>query len=72
MRDLEKQSKNPTAFAMFLRKRLANANLQSIEKLKNERILRFGFSATDEIGQAENYTLIVQLTGRSANILLLD
>jgi predicted ribosome quality control (RQC) complex YloA/Tae2 family protein len=72
LRDLEKQSKNPTAFVMFLRKRLAGAILNSIEKLENERVLRFAFSAKDELGQAENYTLIVQLTGRSANLLLLD
>ena len=72
LRDLEKQSKNPTAFVMFLRKRLAGAVLNSIEKLENERVLRFAFSAKDELGQAEDYTLIVQLTGRSANLLLLD
>ena len=72
MRDLEKQSKNPTAFVMFLRKRLANAVLQSIEKLENERILHFAFSAVDEIGQTESYTLVAQLTGRSANLFLLD
>ncbi len=57
---------------MFLRKRLANAVLDSIEKLTDERVLRFAFSAKDEIGQAENYTLVAQLTGRSANLFLLD
>ena len=72
LRDLERQSKNPPAFVMFLRKRLAHAVLQSIEKLENERILRFAFSAKNEIGEAENYTLVAQLTGRSANVFLLD
>ena len=72
LRNLEKQTKNPTAFVMFLRKRLANATLTSIEKLARERILRFSFSAIDDIGQAEKYTLVAQLTGRSANLLLLD
>lgn len=72
LRDLEKQSKNQTSFVMFLRKRLANSILESIVKFENERILRFGLSAKDELGQTENYALIVQLTGRSANILLLD
>jgi len=72
LRDLEKQSKNPTAFVMFLRKRLANSILQPIVKLENERILRFAFTAKDELGETENYTLIVQLTGRSANLFLLD
>ena len=57
---------------LFLRKRLANAVLQTIEKLENERIVRLAFLANNELGQTENYTLIIQLTGRSANIFLLD
>lgn len=72
LRDLEKQSTNPTSFVMSLRKRLANAHLESIEKIRNERILRFAFTAVDELGRAVKYTLIVQLTGRSSNLLLLD
>ena len=72
LRDLEKQSKNSTGFVMFLRKRLANSILQTIEKLENERILRFALTAKDELGQTENYTLVAQLTGRSANLFLLD
>ncbi len=72
LRDLEKQSKNSTSFVMFLRKRLANAVLETIEKLDNERILRLAFSARNDFGAAENYTLVAQLTGRSANLFLLD
>ena len=72
LRDLEKESKNSTPFIIFLRSKLANSVLQSIEKLENERILRFAFSARNEIGQTENYALIIQLTGRSANVFLLD
>ncbi len=72
LRDLEKQAKNQTPFVQLLRKRLANAVLQTIEKLPDERIARFFFAARDELGQAENYSLIAQLTGRSANLFLLD
>ena len=72
LKDLEKQSINPSPFVLFLRKRLANAVLQKIEKFENERILRLAFAAQTEIGESENYSLIVQLTGRSANIFLLD
>ncbi len=72
LRDLEKQSKNSTPFIIYLRSKLANSVLQTIEKLKNERVLRFAFSARNEIGQTENYILILQLTGRSANLFLLD
>ncbi len=72
LRDLEKQSKNPSPFLLFLRGRLSNAVVQSVEKLENERVVRFNFSARNELGQAETYHMIVQLTGRSANIFLLD
>jgi len=72
LRDLEKQSANPSSFVMFLRKRLANSVLENIEKIENERILCFRLNALDELGQAENYTLVAQLTGRSANLFLLD
>ncbi|MEP6901739.1 MAG: NFACT family protein [Actinomycetota bacterium] len=72
LRDLEKQSGNPNQFVLFLRKRLSNAVLQSIEKFANERILKFEFSIQTELGQAEKYSLVIQLTGRSANLFLLD
>jgi predicted ribosome quality control (RQC) complex YloA/Tae2 family protein len=72
LRDLEKQSTNQSSFVSFLRKRLANAVLQTIEKIENERVLIFRFNARDELGTAENYALVAQLTGRSANLFLLD
>ncbi len=72
LRDLEKQTGSSNSFVLFLRKRLANAVLEKIEKIENERILRFYFTARNEIGQIENYTLVAQLTGRSANLFLLD
>lgn len=72
LRDLEKQSRNPPPFLLFLRSRLSNAVLQSIEKFENERVVQFNFSARNELGQAEVYALVIQLTGRSANLFLLD
>ncbi len=72
LRDLEKQSKNSSPFVLLLRSRLAHAVLQKIEKLDNERVIRFAFSAQNEIGAIESYTLVSQLTGRSANLFLLD
>lgn len=72
LKELEKQSINPSQFALYLRKKLSNAEVKSIEKFSNERVLRFVLAARNELGQAENYSLIVQLTGRSANLFLLD
>lgn len=72
LRDLEKLSINPSAFVMVLRKRLSNAVLKSVEKFPGERILRFFFMNQSDLGEIENYSLIVQVTGRSANLFLLD
>ena len=71
LRDLEKQSKNSSPFIIFLRSKLANSILQTVRKLENERVLRLSFAARNELGQTENYTLVAQLTGRSANLFLL-
>jgi predicted ribosome quality control (RQC) complex YloA/Tae2 family protein len=72
LRDLEKQSGNPHPFILFLKKRISNAVLQSIEKVAGERILLFHLATRNELGESVKYLLVVQLTGRSANLLLLN
>ncbi len=72
LRDLEKQSVNPHSFVLFLKKRLSNAVLTAVEKVGDERILIFYLDAQSEIGEREKYSLAAQLTGRSANLFLLD
>jgi predicted ribosome quality control (RQC) complex YloA/Tae2 family protein len=72
LRDLEKQSGNPNSFVQVLKKRLSSAVLQSVEKIENERILIFRFTVRTELGETEKYSLAAQMTGRSANLFLLD
>jgi predicted ribosome quality control (RQC) complex YloA/Tae2 family protein len=72
VRDLEKQSHRPGNFALFLRKALANANLSSIQKIVNDRVVWFTFSGRDEVGEPVHRSLVAQLTGRSANLHLLN
>lgn len=72
VRDLEKQSTPLTPFALTLRKELAYTQLNSIEKATNDRIVRFDFAGRDELGNPKRRALVAQLTGRSANLLLLD
>ncbi|MBC7899658.1 MAG: NFACT family protein, partial [Saprospiraceae bacterium] len=72
VKDLEKQSGTPSSFHMFLRKRLSGATLDKIEVVPDERILYFDLSTRDELGTDHNFSLVVQLTGRSANLFLLD
>ena len=72
MRDLERQSTPLNQFGLSLRKELANTRLISIAKDAGDRVVRFDFAGEDELGETKQRILIAQLTGRSANILLLD
>jgi predicted ribosome quality control (RQC) complex YloA/Tae2 family protein len=72
VRDLEKQSLAPTPFALVLRKQLGGATLGSLTKDASDRIVRFTFDARDDIGNARRRELVAQLTGKAANLLLLD
>jgi predicted ribosome quality control (RQC) complex YloA/Tae2 family protein len=72
VRELEKQTLNSSPFALVLRKQLGGARLTSMMKDEGDRIIRFLFKATDEIGNSFERTLVAQLTGKAANILLLN
>ncbi|HYW69912.1 MAG TPA: NFACT family protein [Pyrinomonadaceae bacterium] len=72
VRELEKQGRPLTPFAQSLRKHLSDTRLTSIHKQRHDRIVRLNFAGHDELGAPKTRTLIVQLTGRSANLLLLD
>jgi predicted ribosome quality control (RQC) complex YloA/Tae2 family protein len=72
LRDLEKASTNPTAFAMQLKKRLSGADVTAIEQVAGERVVKFELTGTSELGDEFRAFLIVQLTGKSANLFLLD
>jgi predicted ribosome quality control (RQC) complex YloA/Tae2 family protein len=71
-RDLEKQSMPLSQFALALRKELSNATVRAVSKDDGDRVVRFQFTGTDELGSRREFTLVVQLTGRSANLFLLD
>ncbi len=71
-RELEKQSQPPAHFAQALRSALAGARLVSIARDETERVVRLRFLVEDELGERSFNTLVCQLTGRSANLFLLD
>jgi predicted ribosome quality control (RQC) complex YloA/Tae2 family protein len=71
-RDLEKQSLPLSSFTQSLRKQLGGATLNALAKDAFDRIVRFSFTARDEMGNTRERTLIAQLTGKAANLLLLD
>ena len=72
MRDLEKASKSPSAFILLLKKRLSGAEVTGIDLLDGERVLNIHLAGESEIGGATDFKLVVQLTGRSANLFLTD
>src|SRR2546421_1735059 len=72
VRDLEKQSRTLTQFGQAVKKELAQTRLVSIKKDAADRIVRFAFAGEDDLGSEKTRMLVVQLTGRSANLLLLN
>lgn len=72
MRDLEKASGNPSPFSLLLKKSLSGAEVIAVDQVEDERVLMITLTGTDEFGAASRFTLVAQLTGVSANLLLLD
>ncbi|HEY3105153.1 MAG TPA: NFACT RNA binding domain-containing protein [Pyrinomonadaceae bacterium] len=72
VRDLEKQSGPLNQFGLSLRKELSRTRLSSVQKQSADRVVWFKFEGANELGHPKQRTLVAQLTGRSANLLLLD
>lgn len=72
VRELEKQSLPPSPFALTLRKHIGGATLRALTKDEGDRIVRFAFDAQGVVGNTYTPALIAQLTGRTANLFLLD
>lgn len=71
LRELEKASTLLAPFAQAMRATLGGGKLLSVTKDEDERVVRFAFSVADDLGDPQNWFLVAQLTGRSANLLLL-
>jgi len=71
-RQLEKQACALSAFGQAVRSSLAGSTLMAVRKDEEERIVRLSFRRAEETGEIHERVLIAQLTGRSANLLLLD
>lgn len=72
LRDLEKASTSPSAFIMQLKKRLAGAEVIAVEQFPNERVVDIRCTGRNEFGESFRVGLVVQLTGKSANLFLVD
>ncbi len=71
-RELEKHSQPPALFAQALRSLLGGGKLVALVRDETERVVRLRFLGEDELGERSFHTLVCQLTGRSANLFLLD
>jgi predicted ribosome quality control (RQC) complex YloA/Tae2 family protein len=72
VRDLEQSSVSPLPFAHAMRTQVGGGKLVSVTKDDSERVVRFSFIVEDDLGEVKNLALVAQLTGRSANLFLLD
>lgn len=72
VRDLEKQSSNPSQFSLLLKKHLSGAVLSEILVAEDERVVRLSFEAENEMGDSARLEIVAQLTGKSANLFLLN
>ncbi|MEO8435198.1 MAG: NFACT family protein, partial [Pyrinomonadaceae bacterium] len=70
--ELEKQSIGLSSFAQGLKSELSHTRVESVQKDPADRIVRFGFSGRNDLGEEVARTLAAQLTGRAANLFLLD
>ena len=62
----------PPMFCMLLRKYLSSGRIVSMEQEPLEREVRLVIEATDELGEQSRFSLILELMGRHANLILCD
>ena len=62
----------PPMFCMLLRKHLIGARILSVTQPAHERVLKLELETRDELGLEGRKTLIAELIGRSANLILTD
>ena len=60
----------PPMFCMLLRKHLVGARIVSITQPEHERMLALELDTHDELGLAARKTLVLELIGRSSNLIL--
>lgn len=62
----------PPMLCMLLRKRLGGATLVGIRQNETDRILFIDFSATNEMGEKEKLTLVIEIMAQYSNVILID
>lgn len=71
-KQLSEEPRTDTAFVALIKKYLSGARLTGMEKLGYDRVVSFHFEAENEDGTLSTRKLVVSLTGRGANLLLIE
>jgi predicted ribosome quality control (RQC) complex YloA/Tae2 family protein len=69
-KDYANMSAKAGMFHLVLRKKLLGARLTAVEQVGLERILTLSFCGTNDLGDVENLKLIVEVIGRTSNVIL--
>jgi predicted ribosome quality control (RQC) complex YloA/Tae2 family protein len=64
--------RSDTAFVALAKKHLGGARLVTAEKLGYDRVVHLEFNVKDKAGKVTRRKLVAPLTGRSANVLLIE
>ena len=63
---------NPPMLCMLMRKHLVGSTLIGVEQVGFDRILKLVFSATNELGDKVERSLVIEIMAQYSNIILLD
>jgi len=69
---LERSSQNPDPFAQAFRNRTSGGIVSAVHSDDTERIVELEIRAEGELGAVEDRKILIQLTGRSANLFITD
>ena len=62
----------PFSFLMHLRKHLTGGIINDVEQIPYERVLVFSVTSTNNMFEARNYRMYVELVGKFSNIILTE
>ncbi len=62
----------PPMLCMLLRKKLVGAKLMDLRQPKLERLLYLDFDTKNELGDPVTFTLVAEMMGKNANLILCD
>lgn len=62
----------PPTFCMFLRKHIDGGTIQNIYQKDNDRVIVFELNTRNELGDRLIKNLVIEVTGRHANIIVTD